>query len=203
MADLPYTKPDGTKVWVPEESARDAEAHGYVRESPERAEARQQPLRAAWEGAVRGATFGFAEPLIVDYAEALGKLTDEEAQQQVTLRREENPVASLVGYWSPWTLLLVGLFVRWIRRRPKRPAPVAAGGAGVPAKTRSRERLVWVAIVVVLLSMLWSARDAESTARWRENYLIDENYQLKRERDECRDELDDAESELTRLKRGY
>lgn len=94
--------PDGRPGQVPDENLEKALSLGYTRREPTpdemaRANAAAQPLRAGLEGAVRGATFGFAEPLIVGYAQGEQGTSPEEARQQVKIRKQENPIAEMAG----------------------------------------------------------------------------------------------------------
>lgn len=86
MADIPFTKPDGSKVWVPEASKGAALQAGYREgDLPEEA---GQPVRAGLEATARAATFGISDPFLVGFG------TPKEGLKR---RQEENPKASFVG----------------------------------------------------------------------------------------------------------
>lgn len=86
MADIPFTKPDGSKVWVPESSKSAALSAGYREgDTPEEA---GQPVRAGAEAAARSATFGISDPFLVGFGTS---------REGLKKRQEENPKASFVG----------------------------------------------------------------------------------------------------------
>lgn len=98
MATLIWT--DGKPYDVPDDKLQQAVADGFRQPSQEesaRIAAGDQTGRAFVEGAVRGATFNFAEPLIVNVGSELDKTSVEASRKAVKLRKEENPIASAAG----------------------------------------------------------------------------------------------------------
>ena len=97
MSESLYQKPDGSFVYVDDQYAQAARQKGYVPSTREQLDASKQEGRTFAEGLVRGASAGFAEPLITSFAEGHEGVSPSKARQQVAARREANPIAATTG----------------------------------------------------------------------------------------------------------
>lgn len=97
MADLIFKKKDGSIVTVPETSAQQALAAGYVQVTPEQAAAGQQLGQTALEGAGRGFTLGFGDELVGNIEAEITGQDREDVMAGMALRKQENPKAAFAG----------------------------------------------------------------------------------------------------------
>lgn len=96
-----FKRPDGEFVDLPEDQVQAARERGYEPATEAQYQANKQTGRAALEGAARGLTLGFGEPVITAFQKgqyeaggATPEQADEDARLAVKMRKEENPVAS-------------------------------------------------------------------------------------------------------------
>lgn len=97
MADFIFKKKDGSIVTVPETSAQQALAAGYVQVTPEQAQASTQLGQTALEGAGRGFTLGFGDELVGNIESEITGEDREDVMAGMALRKQENPKAALAG----------------------------------------------------------------------------------------------------------